>query len=340
LKLQFDYLHSIHWRGFLLLAVLHFSLVIFTEKALVAFFRILQLRLRLAFVVSAGLSIFVLLQCQGLAFPGANSSPAACDWGKVGLYLGSAFCAAFIAALLATNQYVPLWEDNLTPSDEICLEVFKCHQPFDLIAEGFSKRLFDLSLAALGLALSSPFWILCLFLIWFEDPGPVLFVKNSVGKGGLNFKQLKLRTMVYNAEAGTGPVQSPEFDQRVLKSGRLLRKTALDELPQLINILKSEMSFVGPRPQRTVLVNEYLKILPEYAARHRVLPGLAGLAQVAGDYYLSPRQKLRFDSLYIQHKNLGFDLKLLFLAFLVAFWFRWHKGWNGRLPRGLLHSGG
>jgi lipopolysaccharide/colanic/teichoic acid biosynthesis glycosyltransferase len=99
------------------------------------------------------------------------------------------------------------------------------------------------------------------------------------------------------------------------------------------------MSFVGPRPQRTVLVHGYLKEMPEYAERHRVLPGLSGLAQVAGDYYLTPRQKLRFDRLYIHHNNLGFDLKLLFLAFLITFWFRWRKDWDGRLPRRLLRIG-
>jgi lipopolysaccharide/colanic/teichoic acid biosynthesis glycosyltransferase len=139
--------------------------------------------------------------------------------------------------------------------------------------------------------------------------------------------------MVLGAEDHTGPVLSELGDRRILRVGRLLRKTALDELPQLINILVGEMSFVGPRPQRTVLVLGYLKSMPEYAERHRVLPGLAGLAQVAGDYYLTPRQKLRFDRLYIGHSSLGFDLKLLLLAFLITFWFRWKRDWGGRLPR-------
>ncbi len=143
--------------------------------------------------------------------------------------------------------------------------------------------------------------------------------------------------MVRGAEASTGPVLSSEDDGRVLLIGRILRKTALDELPQLINILKGEMSIVGPRPQRTVLVYNYLEDIPEYAERHHVLPGLSGLAQVAGDYYLTPRQKLRFDRLYIHHAGLGLDLKLISLAFLITFWYRWHKGWDGRLPRWLLH---
>ena len=143
--------------------------------------------------------------------------------------------------------------------------------------------------------------------------------------------------MVRGAEETTGPVLADEVDGRVLKAGKVLRKTALDELPQLINILSGDMSFVGPRPQRTVLVRDYLERMPEYAERHRVLPGLAGLAQVAGDYYLTPRQKLRFDRLYIRYSGLGYDLLLLFLAFLITFWYRWKPDWDGRLPRRLLH---
>ena len=248
---------------------------------------------------------------------------------------------SFFGGLLATALNARLWEDNLPPAARIQAEVYQQHAA--VIGEPGppppAKRLFDITLACLGLLLSFPVWALSALLVWFEDPGPVLFVKNSVGKGGRNFRQYKFRTMVHGAEAETGPVLSQKGDHRVLFYGRFLRKTALDELPQLLNILKGEMSFVGPRPQRTVLVNDYLRTMPEYAQRHRVLPGLAGLAQVAGDYYLTPRQKLRFDRLYIRYTGLGFDLKLLLLAFMITFWFRWRKDWNGRLPRKLLRVG-
>jgi lipopolysaccharide/colanic/teichoic acid biosynthesis glycosyltransferase len=175
--------------------------------------------------------------------------------------------------------------------------------------------------------------MLIAFFIWFEDPGPLLFVKNSVGRGGRNFHQFKFRSMVRDAEKETGPVLSSEDDARVLKIGHVLRKTALDELPQLLNILDGEMSFVGPRPQRTVLVREYLHAMPEYAERHAVAPGISGLAQVVGSYYITPRQKLRLDRLYCHHASLGFDLKLLVIAFLLVFYLRWKKGWNGKVPR-------
>jgi len=164
-----------------------------------------------------------------------------------------------------------------------------------------------------------PLWILISLFIWLEYPGPILFIKNSVTRGGRNFQQLKFRTMVPYAEIDSGPILSKDGDLRILGMGKFLRKTALDEIPQLINIIKGDMSYVGPRPQRTVLVKGYLDVMPEYAERHAVLPGLAGLAQVVGDYYLTPRQKLRFDRVYIRNMSLGFDLKIIILAFLIAF---------------------
>lgn len=254
------------------------------------------------------------------------------------IWILAAATGSFLGGILATSFNEKLWENNSPPSMEIMQDVHQKH--LEVIGlpgpTPWLKRAFDLILTLVGLVLSLPIWFVSIFLIWIEDPGPLLFVKNSVGKGGWNFHQLKLRTMVRGAEDITGPVLASEADERTLRVGRFLRKTALDELPQLLNILRGEMSFVGPRPQRTVLVREYLDEMPEYAERHRVLPGLSGLAQVAGDYYLTPRQKLRFDRLYIQHANLGYDVKLLFLAFLITFWFRWQKDWDGRLPRNWL----
>lgn len=340
LKLQFDYFHQVSLVRFLFLMVIHLTLVIVLEEALVDCSIASKTRFRLAFMVSLGMAIAGLLLALIEILAGTSGWDSHRLWIICPLYLVAGFGAAFGGALLATNLYTPLWEDNLPPTPELCQEVSKRHQHLKLVPQRLPSRAFDILLSTLGVVISSPVWILCLFLIWFEDPGPLFFIKNSVGRGGVNFRQLKLRTMVHNAESGTGPVLSPKSDQRVLKSGRFFRKTALDELPQLINIMKREMSFVGPRPQRTVLVNEYLKSMPEYASRHRVLPGLAGLAQVAGGYFLTPRQKLRFDDLYIKHQSLGFDIKLLCLAFLIAFWFRWQKGWDGRLPRRLLHPTG
>jgi len=233
-----------------------------------------------------------------------------------------------------------LWEDNNPPSEQVRREVLEAHRAYPPQRVSLGKRAVDVSLALVGIILSSPVWILFSLLIWVEDPGPLLFVKNSVGRGGANFRQLKFRSMVRQAEKETGPVLAEQTDARVLRIGRLMRKTALDELPQLLNILKGEMSFVGPRPQRTVLVRDYLLEMPEYAERHVVPPGIAGLAQVAASYYITPRQKLRFDRLYVRHAGLGFDLRLLAIAFLLVFYLRWRPGWDGRIPRGWLKGKG
>jgi len=300
---------------------------------------------RLSFLGGAGFTVVIGIVFWIVFFAGKGSSTAYFQSGQILSGIGLLLVVplgAFAGGLVATGIHERLWENNSPPPEDIQREVYAIHQTIiGYPGKGpWTKRAFDVLLALFGLFISIPVWSLSMFLIWFEDPGPVLFVKNSVGKGGANFFQFKLRTMVREAEQETGPVLAVERDERILRGGGLLRKTALDELPQLINILRGEMSFVGPRPQRTVLVHDYLKSLPEYTERHRVRPGLAGLAQVAGDYYLTPRQKLRFDLIYIRHIGLGFDLKLLLCAFLIAFWYRWQKDWDGRVPRKLIHFGG
>jgi lipopolysaccharide/colanic/teichoic acid biosynthesis glycosyltransferase len=257
--------------------------------------------------------------------------PAAAFLGLAGSLFGAAF-----ASLIEFGAV----ENNSPPAPEIERDVLEHHHARIGQAPPLRplKRLFDILLAMLGLALTAPLWIVFSLLIWLEDPGPVVFVKNSVGRGGRNFAQLKFRTMVRNAEEQTGPIPARQTDERILRSGRFLRKTALDELPQLLNILVGEMSFVGPRPLRTIVVREYLRQLPAFAERHRVQPGLAGLAQVVGDYYVPLRSRLRLDRLYAEHAGLVLDLRLLWLAMMIVFWYRWKKNWSGRLPRRWLHA--
>jgi lipopolysaccharide/colanic/teichoic acid biosynthesis glycosyltransferase len=285
---------------------------------------------RLGFLISLGLSIARWLAYLPPHLPQASLTDVA-----------AGFLGAWLGALLATALEFGLWENNFPPSPEVEADVLRIHHARLGKASPIScsKRLFDFFLALLGLILSFPLWILITLLIWFSDPGPQFFVKNSVGKDGMNYCQWKFRTMVKNAEEATGPIVSNRSDERVLIVGRFLRRTALDELPQLVNILLGEMSFVGPRPQRTVVVHGYLQTMPEYADRHRVAPGLSGLAQVAGKPYRTPRQKLRYDRIYAQHASLGFDLKLLVLAFAIVFWLRWTPNWKGSIPRSWLRWG-
>jgi len=155
-------------------------------------------------------------------------------------------------------------------------------------------------------------------IIWLQDPGPLLVAKVAVTRGGGSFRQLKLRTMIKNAEQSTGAIPAAPGDARVTRLGRLLRRTHIDELPQIFNILLGQMSLVGPRPDRTIFACRNLRTLPRYAQRHTVRPGLAGLAQVYGDYYSVPREKLRYDLLYIRRRSFMLDLKLLLSATLLA----------------------
>lgn len=242
---------------------------------------------------------------------------------------------ALFGILLATSLRDGLCENSFPPSETIQNAVLQLHQQIIVKPPNlsFQKRLFDIVLSLTGLVISLPVWLLFSFLIWLEDPGPVLFIKNSVGLGGNNFHQLKIRTLTLEAEKDTGPILANEEDSRVLLIGHFLRKTALDELPQLINILKGEMSFVGPRPLRTILVHEFLMEIPEFAERHKVRPGLSGLAQVARGPYISPIEKLNWDRLYLDNAGLYLDLKLLFLAFILVFWLRWVKNVDEELPR-------
>lgn len=233
--------------------------------------------------------------------------------------------SSFLGSFILSNINHGWWENNAQPSRETEKAVLMMHQAHmgALKKTGVEKRLFDIFFALISLVLAIPIGVLIVFLIWWEDPGSVLFVKNSVGRGGKNFKQLKFRSMIINAEKDTGPISGYENDERVLAIGLFLRKTALDELPQLFNILIGDMSYVGPRPQRTVLVENYLQRLPLYAARHRVRPGLAGLAQVADTADISPEQKLAWDLVYIERANLLFDIKLALAAFYLVFILRW-----------------
>jgi lipopolysaccharide/colanic/teichoic acid biosynthesis glycosyltransferase/VanZ family protein len=196
----------------------------------------------------------------------------------------------------------------------------------------FLKRPFDVALSSLGLVLSAPLWAAIPLAVWVEDRGPVFFAQERVGRDGKTFKALKFRSMVKDAEKASGPVQAVENDPRVTRVGRLLRATAMDELPQLVNILKGEMSFVGPRALRP---NEKevnggpgpvsIADIPGYAARHAVRPGLTGLAQVHLPGEAPRRKKFRYDLFYIRRRTFWLDLGLIGLSFWITFRGKWES---------------
>ena len=189
------------------------------------------------------------------------------------------------------------------------------------------KRAFDLLILLAAHVLLLPvffaLWIVIPLAIWLEDRGPVFYYQRRTGKGGRVFWLVKFRSMIADAEASTGPVWAFEHDDRVTRVGRFLRATALDELPQLINVLKGDLSMVGPRPERPELVEKFAQKIPHFLQRLQVKPGLTGVAQVYGRYSSLPRHKLHYDMLYIRKMSLLLDIKLLLVSVLVTVRARW-----------------
>jgi exopolysaccharide biosynthesis polyprenyl glycosylphosphotransferase len=173
------------------------------------------------------------------------------------------------------------------------------------------KRMLDLSAGALLLLAAALPMAACALAVRLTSPGGVLYRQQRVGRGQRPFTLYKLRTMRHNAEAQSGEVLAQPGDPRLTSIGAFLRRYRLDELPQLFNVLKGTMSLVGPRPERPGFVQRYLAEVPGYAERFSLAPGVTGLAQVNGDYYSSPQNKLRYDLAYMANWTLWLDVSIL-----------------------------
>jgi len=181
------------------------------------------------------------------------------------------------------------------------------------VAEPLTKRVFDLTLAAVGLLLSLPLWIVISVAIYLEDGRPLLFIQKRVGKNGKEFTAYKFRTIYrrYDDQVGHALALHAE-DKKVTRVGKVLRRTALNELPQLLNILRGDMSFVGPRPEPPEFIAAYEKEVPNLGRmRYQVRPGLTGIAQVYGPHNMAPRNKLRYDLFYMRRRSFWLDMKLI-----------------------------
>lgn len=201
-----------------------------------------------------------------------------------------------------------LYIENLTPSWFIFSRGFRFSTTRLAV-----KRGFDIALSLVGLCLLLPVFPLIALLVRCDSPGPVFFRQVRVGQGGALFDVIKFRTMRADAEKGTGPVWAGRHDPRVTRVGFFLRKTRLDEIPQLLNVLAGDMSLVGPRPERPEFIAELEKDIPFYAERHAIKPGLTGWAQIRYPYGASVTdalEKLRYDLYYIKHHSLLFDLEI------------------------------
>ena len=178
----------------------------------------------------------------------------------------------------------------------------------------FIKRAMDFICSSIGIVVLSPFFLLVALSIYLTDRGPVFYKQTRLTEGGKEFQICKFRTMIQNAEAKTGARLAAEHDDRILPVGHFLRRTRLDELPQLFNIWKGEMSIVGPRPERPELAAEIEKEIPEFCYRFKMKAGLTGYAQVYGKYNTTSYDKLKLDLTYIRNYSLLLDLKLILMT--------------------------
>lgn len=181
------------------------------------------------------------------------------------------------------------------------------------------KRMADIVLSFMGLLILSPLMIIISLAIFAYDRGPVFYRQTRYTKDGRKFKILKFRSMIPNAEKDGVARLASEKDDRITPVGRFIRATRLDELPQFFNILKGDMSFVGPRPERPEIADEYTKEVPEFAFRLKVKAGLTGYAQIYGKYNTTSYDKLKLDMIYVENCSLLMDLKLLLLTLKVIF---------------------
>lgn len=188
------------------------------------------------------------------------------------------------------------------------------------IEQRFLKRCIDLIFSLLLFVIASPFMLLTALAVKLYDGGPILYKQVRCTTGGREFRILKFRSMRVDAEKDGVARLASKGDSRITPVGKFIRKVRLDELPQLINIIKGDMSFIGPRPERPEIIAKYQEIMPEFCYRMKVKAGLAGYAQVYGKYNTTPYDKLKLDLAYIENYSVWLDLKLMLLTVKVLLW--------------------
>lgn len=188
----------------------------------------------------------------------------------------------------------------------------------------YTKQIIDTIFSLCAIIILSPLVLLAAFLIKLDSRGPIFYKQERIGVDGKPFFILKFRTMREDAEKG-GPQWANENDARITAVGCYLRKYRIDEIPQFINIIRGEMSLIGPRPERLIFINDFEKDLPEFRYRLQVKPGITGWAQINGGYDLSPKEKLELDLYYIYKYSILLDLKIIMKSIPVILFAR---GWR------------
>ena len=193
----------------------------------------------------------------------------------------------------------------------------------------YYKPLFDYFILVIAHAILLPLflllWATIPIAIWLNDRGPIFYAQTRLGKEGKPFKLYKFRSMIPDAERVTGAVLAGKDDPRITPIGKILRKRALDELPQVINMWRGDISLVGPRPERPELLEEIILSVPNYKDRLKVKPGLTGVAQIYGRYATFPRHKLMLDKIYMKSMSPCLDVKLLVLSVTLTLKAKWQE---------------
>lgn len=222
------------------------------------------------------------------------------------------------------NVYVipSLYDLLLSKSDITSIEdtMALAVKPFGLsIDQQLFKRLFDIVISLLSIIILLPVYVIVSILIKIEEPkGSIFYKQKRIGKDNKEFVILKFRTMIENAEAKTGPTLATDHDPRITKIGKFLRQSRLDEIPQFFNVLKGDMSIVGPRPEREYFIKKFRKSHKSYQYRNTVKPGITGYAQIMGKYTTSVEDKLRFDLHYIRNYSFILDVVILFRTLITV----------------------
>ncbi|BAU26522.1 exopolysaccharide biosynthesis polyprenyl glycosylphosphotransferase [Aneurinibacillus soli] len=233
------------------------------------------------------------------------------------------YCARYGKEVLLVPELFELFILNAEPQQIDDMLVLSVQPPGLSVAQLFGKRVFDIIVSLTLLIILSPVILILFILVPATSRGPAIFKQERMGRHGKEYRIYKFRSMVQDAEKYTGPMLAVDKDPRITPVGHFIRATRLDEIPQLWNVLKGEMSLIGPRPERAVFIEQFSEALPDYAYRMSVKPGITGLAQIMARYNTTVEDKLRFDLMYVQNYSLALDIKVLLQTIRVVF--QWEK---------------
>ncbi|MED0676156.1 sugar transferase [Aneurinibacillus thermoaerophilus] len=229
------------------------------------------------------------------------------------------YCSRYGKEVLIVPELFELFILQAEPQQVDDMLVLSVQPPGLTAAQLFLKRAFDIVVSAVLIVLLSPIMLVLFILVPLTSKGPAIFKQERIGRNGKEYMIYKFRSMVHNAEQKTGPTLATDDDPRITPLGKFIRATRLDEIPQLFNVLKGDMSLVGPRPERAFFINQFKENLPDYTYRMSVKPGITGLAQVMAKYSTTVEDKLRFDLMYVRNYSLALDIKILFQTLRVVF---------------------